>query len=312
MITFKSRLNRALALCNRLGVPLAAGVATLGIAIVLTQAALWGRVSVSLTAQVREIAGEERFAVIQEQLKKPTLGTQDARRVGDALLAEIDAKLQPLSAEQREPVLLRQLRDAFRRAAPSAAPFVLILLLLNVYARAYFLVLPARRVETVWGAVLAALRKVPLLVGAWLGVFVCSVGWAPVSVFILGFLYPQILGLAIPSLLPLAALLPRFILAPAIAVQEDCNVLAALRLSYARTKNLWLLVVSNVLGVGAVIWIAASLVDTGLEMLVQAVLRYSMLGYALYWLAPFLQLVTEAYRSTFMVQLSEELAGRKA
>lgn len=309
MSPFSTLLSRALQLCNGSGKPIAAGVAVFGVVIIVQQMLLWQHVGVELMAQTRTLVGEERYAKLQTTLEREVLGSQDVQRAGTVLLQEIEKTFSAMPAVERERAIWKVISSTVQHTASVAVPLVLSLLLVEILAKAFFLILTARRAETITGASAAFLRRSLQVIGAWIAMWLCAGVWLPIIIFFLGFVWAPILLLALPSLIPIAIFLPRFLFAPVIVAQENKGIVDALRQSYARTKGRWWAIVSSMISMSVVVWILLTLVNGFLTFLIDSVTQYSVLGFALYWLVPFIALIAVAYRSAFAVILKEEIGA---
>ena len=303
MLPFPSLLRRAWQTCNRFSAPIALVTVAAGIILLLARTAMWGSLSAEFLSQTKSVLGESGYAEMERRVE----AGDSVEQVSQFVMNELAIKVGDMPEEEQEPYVLSLMMGSVRRVAPVAVPLALVLLIVQIFVRTSFLVIAARKVQNI-GEVLSQGAKAFFPVfGAWAGMWLCAGIWVPLAVFLLGFVWPPVLYLAVPSFAPLIVFLPRFLLAPVIVVAEKKSVVASLRASYERTTGRWWDVLSAVLAVEAVLWVVLTLISSLLTSLVNAVANFSVLGYALYWLMPFIALIAVAYRQAFLVEVKSAI-----
>ena len=305
MLPLPSLLRRAFALCNRFGKPIGVIAVVIGIGVIASRSLLMGSVSTEFLAQTQALIGPQGFSALEQQVEEG----KDMEQVSTLFMSLLAEKLTDIPEEQRNEYLYSIAVTSFARIAPVVVPLAILLLIFNVFARTAFLVIAARKAGEIGGVLRQSSKAFFPVIGAWIGMWLCAGIWVPFAVFLIGFVWPPILYLAFPSLAPLIVWLPRFALAPVIVVEEKKTVTAALRASYQRTRGKWWDVLTAVLAMEAVLWVILTLIGSLLTALVQSVAQFSELGYALYWLMPFIALLAVAYRQAFMVEVKEAIGA---
>lgn len=303
-------LRASYALCNRLGRPLALGVLLFGLLITSFQAISAVQATSLLAMQLKGMVSEERLLELQQTLDGNPSG--DIGLMGSELTKEWQLKLDAMTDAEKGLYLRDFFLTFIREGGFLLWASLAVLIALFIFSRAYLLTLAALRPTTFLGALRETARRFPGLVAVWILTGAVSCIWLPVAVSLIALAQP---ALAVPALFSIAfpiALYPRFAYAPVIRLQDNASVIGSVRLSFERTRGRWWLSLSGLIGLAVVVWMAMTLLQSSLQLLVNSVLPYSFMGMLLYFLVPFLSLAASSFRACGLAVLKEGMAPAPA
>lgn len=307
MPTFQELLSRALRSCNRHGTVLSAGVIVWGICLLLVQLLLWRQITGIAAMETRRFVGDDQYAQIRQTVEKPAYSASDIDDIATFVLTHGKAKMGAMKAFDRNAYAAAMAIEVAKEMIPPVAAFGSLLILLQLLSKAYFLVVVARKTESADRALRRLLRSFPALLWTWILMGALSLLWLPFLLDLFVIVWPDVVFLSLLAFVPVLFLLPRFLFAPIILLQEGKGPMQSMRLSYRRTRGRWKWIVLQMLGVMGVLWIFATFAGALFDGLVSAVAQYSPLAVVLYWLGIFLALATLAYRLAFTVELKEAI-----
>jgi hypothetical protein len=300
-------LRQSLALCNRLGRPVTAGVFILGALFIGLQIFAWMQAEPVLQHQIQTIVGEKRWTELQTALSGSGAAGISVDQLATTLTTELETKINAMTDSEKGAYLQGIANDLVRGAGAGLWLTLIALCVVFIYSRAYFLTLMSRKTESIGGAFTQSVISFPHFLLAWILVGLASCIWLPFAIATAGFLQPGILFFALPSLIVPILLVPRFIIAPVLVLQKKMPLMKSLYQSYAQTQGKWWQVLSSLVSISVTVWIVMTVLQTFLQMLVSLTLSYSFFGILIYALTPFLSLIAVAYRSAGLVVVKDGL-----
>ena len=300
-------LRQSLALCNRLGRPVTAGVFILGAVLVALQVLMWMQAEPVLQKQIQIIVGEERWTELQTALAGSGAATLSVNELATTLTTELETKLNAMTVAERGAYLQTVAEDIVSEAGAGIWITVFVLIILFLFSRAYFLTLVSNKTERIVTAFSSSIVRFPHFLLAWTMVGIAACIWLPFVLALGGFLQSAALLFVLPSLIFPILLLPRFIFAPILVLRGQVSLRHSLEKSFALTRGRWWEVTKSLVGVSVTVWIAMTVLQTFLQMLVSMTVSYSFFGFLLYALTPFLALIASAYRSAGLTVITDSL-----
>ncbi len=314
MLTFPDLLRRTFTDCNRAGKPLGIAVLITGGITVLLTMFLW---QMALGTGVRElgrILGPEETTRLEERAWSAgsTSGMQQA--VMEAVQA-LEVKLNTMTEEEKAAALQMAMAGFFTDVLPVLSGFAVLSFLLGLWSRSFFLVLGVRGHGNFGTLAIDAFAWMLPLLGVGALIVLAMGAWVALSVvagFVLGMILSESAGVLVAVPLAIGGLLfvgPRLVLAPVMLLQDRTGVMESIRRSIRVTKGRWLKVFGNLLGAGAMVWIAVFAVQIVVSMLARVAQPFPPAPLVIGQVMTFVGLVGAAYQTVFLVRLKETIAS---
>lgn len=292
---------------RRKGRALFLGIAAAAFLGMLMQTVIAQHIGPPAEQSLREVLGAERY---EEILREATIrrgSAEGMRRIAQNTGREVEEAFRKMDPARREAVLSSVL-GSVAEALPVVLSFLVLLLLLAAWERAFFLQ-GALTPGTNTGELLhRATRSFPRLLAVWVVAGFLSGIWLPFAFLPLALFSPVF---AIPFLLswvPFVFAAPRLALSPVLALR-DGGILQPVRESWRRSRGRWGKIVGNMivaaLAASACVWLAL-LILQGIASLVTT----PSIASVFVWIQAMAVLGGAAYRTIFLAQLTEGLGQR--
>ncbi len=311
MSTFPVLLSRSVVAWNRRGTLIAWGMAVFGVSLVFAHV-LFARQALSAARPVAgSIVGVERFGQLEAQWRQSGYGAQALQDAVQEITDTATLRIQHLPKADQDAQTMHLLVTVTNALGPILLLYTLAWAILQLLCHAYFLVAAALEPSGPDAAWRRLLRHILPITGTWIIICLVSGCWIPPVLFALSFLWPPLWMLSVLSVAVPAVVLPRLMLAPVLLLQGGRKVVDSVRLSYSLTQGRWRYIVRMAVGGAVAVWIAATLIGVALALLVRILLPYSPSAPWLLWLLTFVGLAGVAFRTLFLVELAEDVAGEK-
>ncbi len=308
MTTFPDLLKKSAADCNRAGKPLGMAVLLAGCVTIAITLVLWGTALRSGIRELSTIIGPDAASRIQEQVMYSG-SRSEMQTLMSEVSKELDAKFKDMTPERKAEMIGLSFGRFMTDVAPLFIGFIVFSAILGVWMRGFFLLLAIRKTGDFKALAGEALTwMLPLLgLGLLLGAAFGAIALVP---FVLGGLLDNSYVMGIGGFLGVGFVLylvPRVAFAPVFLIQDKTGIRGGIRKSLLLSEGKWFKIVGNLLGAGAMVWIAVFVCQFFINVLSSIAGPVPAFGLIIGQVMVFITLIGKAYSTVFLVRLKEGL-----
>lgn len=315
MATFPDLIKKSFADCSRAGKPLGIAVLITGGVTILLTVFMWGATLETVGRAIGGILGPDEGERIVVQMRDAGLSSARVQRLAMEVSQALGDKLGSMAEAELSAAIQQMTGTLLAESLPILAGFVVLLLVISLWSRAFFLILGVRG-ERKFGEIAmdAMAWMLPLLCVCFI-IIAAIAAWIAISLLagvILGVALSNAAGALIAVPLGIAGLIymwPRLIMAPVALVQDRAGIIGSIRSSIRMTRGHWLKIFGNLVGAWAVVWIVMTACGFIVTVLAAAAGPFPPAPFAINSVMSFVTAAGAAYWTVFLVRLKQAVAS---